>query len=61
MRAAIDILEIGAIMVVLSVFVLGCMDFRYRNGSSWDMRKVTDDILMIVAITVLLWLILFKW
>jgi hypothetical protein len=61
MRAAIDILMIGAITVVLSVFLLGYMDSRRRNGLPWDMRTVTDDILVIVSIMALLSLFLFRW
>ena len=61
MRAAIDILMIGAITVVLSVFLLGYMDSRQRNGLPWDTRDVTDDILVIAGIMVLLSLFLFRW
>jgi uncharacterized BrkB/YihY/UPF0761 family membrane protein len=59
MRAAIDILIIGAITVVLSLFLLGYMDSRHRNGLPWDTRNVTDDILVIGAIVVLLSFFLF--
>jgi len=61
MQAAIDILVIGAITVVLSVFLLGYMDSRQRNGLPWDTRNVTDDILVIGGIMVLLSLFLFRW
>jgi hypothetical protein len=61
MQAAVEILIIGAITVVLSVFLLGYMDSRQRNGLPWDTRKVTDDILVIGAIIVLLSLFLFRW
>jgi hypothetical protein len=61
MRAAIDILVIGAITVVLSVFLLGYMDSRQRNGLPWDTRNVTDDILVIGGIVVVLSLFLFRW
>jgi hypothetical protein len=61
MRAAIDILIIGAITVVLSVFLLGYMDSRHRNGLPWDMRNVTDDILVIASIMALLSLFLLRW
>jgi hypothetical protein len=61
MRDAIDILIIGAITVVLSLFLLGYMDSRHRNGLPSDMRNVTDDILVIGAIMVLLSLFLFRW
>jgi hypothetical protein len=61
MRAAIDILIIGAITVVLSLFLLGYMGSRDRNGLPWDMRNVTDDILVIAGIMVLLSLFLFRW
>jgi hypothetical protein len=61
MRAAIDILIIGDITVVLSVFLLGYMDSRHRNGLPWTMRKVTDDILVIASIMALLSLILLRW
>jgi lipoprotein signal peptidase len=61
MQAAIDILVIGAITVVLSVFLFGYMGSRHRNGLPWDTRNVTDDILVIGAIMVLLSLFLFQW
>ena len=61
MRAAIDILMIGAIAVVLSVFLLGYMDSRHRDGLRWDIRKGTDDILVIASIVALLSLFLFRW
>jgi hypothetical protein len=57
----IPAITIGAITVVLSLFLLGYMDSRHRNGLPWDMRKVTDDILVIGAIMVLLSLFLFRW
>jgi hypothetical protein len=60
MRDAIDILTIGAITVVLSLFLLGYMDSRHRNGLPWDTRNVTDDILAIGAM-VLLSMFLFWW
>jgi hypothetical protein len=60
MQAAIDILVIGAITVVLSVFLLGYMDSRQRNGLPWGTRNVTDDILVIGGIMVLLSLFLFR-
>jgi uncharacterized BrkB/YihY/UPF0761 family membrane protein len=59
MRAAINILTIGAITVVLSLFLLGYIDSRHRNGLPWDTWNVTDDILVIGAIMVLLSLSLF--
>jgi hypothetical protein len=61
MRAAVDILIIGAITVVLSVFLLGYMGSRDRNGLPWDIRNLTDDILVIAGIMVLLSLFLFRW
>jgi hypothetical protein len=61
MRDAIDILIIGAITVVLSLFLLGYIDSRDRNGLPSDMQNVTDDILVIGAIMVLLSLFLFRW
>jgi hypothetical protein len=61
MRDAIDILIIGAIMVVLTLFLFGYTGSRARNGLPWDMRKVTDDILVIGAIMVLVSLFLFQW
>jgi hypothetical protein len=61
MRAAIDILMIGAITVVLSVFLLGYMDSRHRNGLPWGMRKVIEDILVIASIMALLSLFVFPW
>jgi hypothetical protein len=66
MQAVIaDILLIGAITVVLS-FLVGHIDTRLRHGLPWDMRNVTDDILvigaiMVLAIMVLLSLFLFRW
>jgi hypothetical protein len=61
MRAAIDILIIGAITVVLSLFLFGYMSSRDRNGLPWDTRNVIDDFLVIGAIMVLLSLFLFRW
>jgi hypothetical protein len=61
MRDAIDILILGAITVVLSLFLFGYTGSRDRNGLPWDMRKVTDDILVTGAIVVLLSLFLFRW
>jgi hypothetical protein len=61
MQAAIDILIIGAITVVLSLFLLGYMGSRDRNGLPWDTRNATDDILVIGAMMVLLSLFLFRW
>jgi hypothetical protein len=61
MQAAIDILVIGAITVVLSVFLLGYRDSRHRDGLPWDMRNVTDDIVVIGSIMALLSLFLFRW
>jgi hypothetical protein len=61
MRDAIDILILGAVTAVLSLFFFGYTGSRNRNGLPWDMRKVTDDILVIGAIMVLLSLFLFRW
>jgi hypothetical protein len=61
MRHAIDILIIGAISVVLSLFLFGYTGSRDRNGLPWDVRNVTDDILVFGVIMVLLSLFLFRW
>jgi hypothetical protein len=53
MQAAIDIPIISAITVVVSVFLLGYMSSRDRNGLPWDTRSVTDDILVVGSIMVL--------
>jgi hypothetical protein len=61
MLAAVGILIIFAITVLVSVFVLGYIDSRDRNGLPWEIRRVADDILVIAAIMVFLSLFLFRW
>jgi hypothetical protein len=61
MLAAVGILIIFAITVLVSVFVLGYIDSRDRNGLPWEIRRVADDILVIGAIMVFLSLFLFRW
>jgi hypothetical protein len=60
MRAAIDMLILGAITVVVSLFLLG-LGSRDRDGLPWDIRNVTDDILVIGTIMVFLSLFLVRW
>jgi hypothetical protein len=61
MQGAVGILIIFAISVLLSVFVLGYLDSRDRNGLPWEIRRVADDMLVIAAIMVFLTLFLFQW
>jgi hypothetical protein len=61
MQDAVGILIIFAISVLVSVFALGYLDSRDRNGLPWEIRRVADDILVIFAVTVLLTLFLFQW
>jgi lipoprotein signal peptidase len=49
-----DILVIGPIMVLLSLFLFGYIDGRHRHGLPWDIPNVSDDVLVIGAIMVLL-------
>lgn len=56
-----DILVMGVIVVLLSLFLFGYSARHRRHGLPWDTRNVTDDILVMGAIMVLLSLFLFHW
>jgi hypothetical protein len=56
-----DILAIGALMVFVSVVLLGYIDPRRRQDLPSDVQYRVDHILVIGSIMVLLSLLLFWW